>query len=151
MKESKERIEFSFCNFPERPSADENPMNTIIYHGSKPNSGRILGKGKVQGIPLKQKAQQTEEATFTSPEDKSGARELGRGRVKVQRPLRAVLCICLILSLFLLPACREGCKEEAAMQKHYSYVTERGIKIHTQLFLILKMPTGLVPCSLLLS
>lgn len=52
-----------------------------------------------------------------------------RGRVKVQIPLTAVLCISLILSLVLLPACREGWEEKAAMQKHYSYVTEEK---HTQ-------------------
>lgn len=54
----------------------------------------------------------------------------GRGRVKVQIPPTAVLCICSIFSLVLLPDCREGWEEEAAMQKHYSYVTERGRKIH---------------------
>jgi len=73
----------------------------------------------------------------------------GRGRVKVQIPPTAVLCI--RLSLVLLPACREGWEEEAAMQKHYSYVTERGRKKYMQLFLILKMPTALVPSSLFLS
>lgn len=42
----------------------------------------------------------------------------GQGRgVKVQMPLTAALCICLILSLILLPAYREGWEEKAAMQK----------------------------------
>lgn len=42
---------------------------------------------------------------------------MGKRRVKAQTPLAAALCICLVLSLVLLPAYREGWEEKAAMQK----------------------------------
>lgn len=43
MKESMEKIELSCCSFSEGSTADENPMNSIIYHVSKLTSGKLPG------------------------------------------------------------------------------------------------------------
>ena len=49
---SKERIELPFCNFSEGFTADENPMNSIIYHVSKLTSGRIPGISHLVSRPV---------------------------------------------------------------------------------------------------
>lgn len=71
-----------------------------------------------------------------------------RGRVKVQRPLCALHLFDFELSS---AACLQGGLGRRGSHAEALQLCGRKRKIHRERFLILKMPTALVPCSILLS